>query len=271
MPTTAELSENSRQGLRPPKPASHRGWTEANSNTASALQPWLRRNHVGPRCSGKQRDDASGLDYFGARYYASANARWISADSVMAHRYDPPSLNKFSYVRNDPINRIDRNGKSWNCVSRPYEQRMLLPEDPFNHSWDTGWLVDGCSDIGGGGVAGDIEEIGSSGRGGGGNGREPEPSIDYCNPNDAANQRAQSYFDAHKYEAQILAKSWGVPYEIILAVGAEETTWGKEGIVLDTFNWFGLHVKNQEDVSHSQIKLVHIWRQGMAGSPPSTN
>ena len=32
------------------------------------------------RSTGKERDSESGLDYFGARYYASSMGRWISAD-----------------------------------------------------------------------------------------------------------------------------------------------------------------------------------------------
>jgi RHS repeat-associated protein len=70
--------------------------------------------------TGKERD-GSGLDYFGARHYNSRpggpfifeNPRWVSADSVMARPYDPPSLNKYVYCRADPINLIDSDGASW--------------------------------------------------------------------------------------------------------------------------------------------------------------
>jgi RHS repeat-associated protein len=83
------------------------------------MRACVRRNRVGSRCSGKERD-GNGLDYFGARYYDGsaypATFRWISADSVTAHIYDPPSLNKYAYVRNDPVNLVDRDGHSWTCV-----------------------------------------------------------------------------------------------------------------------------------------------------------
>jgi len=39
--------------------------------------------------------------------------RWISTDPVTARIYDPPSLNKYTYVRNDPINKIDPDGRRW--------------------------------------------------------------------------------------------------------------------------------------------------------------
>jgi RHS repeat-associated protein len=63
---------------------------------------------------GKER--SGDLDYYGARYYDSrtigiSSMRWISADSVTSRLYDPPSLNKYTYVRNDPVNRIDRDGR----------------------------------------------------------------------------------------------------------------------------------------------------------------
>ena len=52
--------------------------------------------------SGKEQD-VSGLDYFGARYYDGQNLalRWISADSVTARVYDPPSLNKYHSITMD--------------------------------------------------------------------------------------------------------------------------------------------------------------------------
>ena len=49
--------------------------------------------------------------------------RWISADSVLAQPYDPPSLNKYAYVRNDPVNWIDPDGK----MAAPLEIKWLSP------------------------------------------------------------------------------------------------------------------------------------------------
>jgi RHS repeat-associated protein len=55
-----------------------------------------------------------GLSYFGARYYDGGSEgpslRWISPDPITAHIYDPESPNKYSYVRNDPVNFIDPDG-----------------------------------------------------------------------------------------------------------------------------------------------------------------
>ena len=38
--------------------------------------------------------------------------RWISADPVTANIYDPQSLNKYTFVRNDPVNLVDPDGRN---------------------------------------------------------------------------------------------------------------------------------------------------------------
>jgi RHS repeat-associated protein len=67
--------------------------------------------------TGKQRDSETGLDYFGARYYGSNIARWMSPDwaakptSVPYAEFgDPQSLNLYGYVRDNPLNRFDPDG-----------------------------------------------------------------------------------------------------------------------------------------------------------------
>jgi RHS repeat-associated protein len=59
------------------------------------------------RYSGKERDEESGLYYYGARYYAVWMARWVSCDPIKqtspCQQYHSASCN--------PINRKDRDGK----------------------------------------------------------------------------------------------------------------------------------------------------------------
>jgi RHS repeat-associated protein len=67
--------------------------------------------------TGKERDTESGLDEFGARYYSSAMGRFIIPDwaaRATAVPYvsfsDPQTLNLYSYVRNNPLSRMDVDG-----------------------------------------------------------------------------------------------------------------------------------------------------------------
>jgi len=57
----------------------------------------------------KEFDD-SGLFYYGARYYDPDNGRFLSADTVKGKRTDPQSLNRYVYVKNNPINFVDPMG-----------------------------------------------------------------------------------------------------------------------------------------------------------------
>jgi RHS repeat-associated protein len=58
------------------------------------------------RYTGKERDDSSGLSYYGARYLAPWLTRWISPDSAGA----VDGLNLYVYVGNNPLKYIDPMG-----------------------------------------------------------------------------------------------------------------------------------------------------------------
>jgi RHS repeat-associated protein len=58
------------------------------------------------RYTGKEKDEESGLYYYGARYYACWLGRWTAADP--AGLVD--GLNLYMYCRGSPLNRIDPNG-----------------------------------------------------------------------------------------------------------------------------------------------------------------
>ncbi len=60
--------------------------------------------------TGKERDSESGLDNFGARYNSSQYGRFMSPDPMGGKRIDPQTLNKYSYVRNNPLNLTDPTG-----------------------------------------------------------------------------------------------------------------------------------------------------------------
>lgn len=75
----------------------------------SQIQTASRRSNS----TGKERDSESGLDNFGARYDSSSMGRWMSPDLPFADQNpeNPQSWNLYGYVRNNPLNSIDTNGR----------------------------------------------------------------------------------------------------------------------------------------------------------------
>jgi RHS repeat-associated protein len=63
--------------------------------------------------TGKERDNESELDFFGARFYSSTHGRFTSADDFLndTHVTDPASWNLYLYVRNNPLKYIDPFGE----------------------------------------------------------------------------------------------------------------------------------------------------------------
>jgi uncharacterized protein RhaS with RHS repeats len=51
------------------------------------------------------------LYYFGARYYDSEIGRFITKDPDGGDATDPQSLNPYVYVRNNPVNLVDPDGR----------------------------------------------------------------------------------------------------------------------------------------------------------------
>ncbi|MBA5248114.1 MAG: RHS repeat-associated core domain-containing protein [Gammaproteobacteria bacterium] len=95
------------------------------------------RTQVQQKCyryTGKERDDSSGLSYYGARYLAPWMARWISPDSARA----VDGLNLYVYVGNNPLKYIDPTGHAWvhsfDGSFRSYEINVLSLVDEIQHS-----------------------------------------------------------------------------------------------------------------------------------------
>ncbi len=75
----------------------------------------------------QERDIETGLDYFEARYYASAQGRFTTADPLLASgRVSmPQSWNRFTYVLNNPLRLIDPDGME----DEPAEQVVNIGKD----------------------------------------------------------------------------------------------------------------------------------------------
>jgi RHS repeat-associated protein len=75
--------------------------------------------------TGKQRDTESGLDDFGARYFGSSLGRFMSTDPGNSSGYDnpgdPQGWDAYSYVRNNPLNLTDPDGRDYRvCIDDGY-------------------------------------------------------------------------------------------------------------------------------------------------------
>jgi RHS repeat-associated protein len=57
-----------------------------------------------------QRLDATGLYFYQARYYDPSIGRFVSADPLVQEPSDPQLCNRYSYVRNNPVNLVDPSG-----------------------------------------------------------------------------------------------------------------------------------------------------------------
>ncbi|CAN97153.1 RhsA protein precursor [Sorangium cellulosum So ce56] len=77
----------------------------------------LRRAYV---FTGKELDQATGLYYFGARYYDPRSSVWLSPDPILDEYMDggtsggvfnPGNLGLYSYTLNNPVNLVDPDGR----------------------------------------------------------------------------------------------------------------------------------------------------------------
>ena len=60
--------------------------------------------------TGKEMDKGSGLYYYESRYYNPKTGRFVQPDTILPNVYDPQSLNKYSYVLNNPMRYTDPSG-----------------------------------------------------------------------------------------------------------------------------------------------------------------
>ncbi len=75
--------------------------------------------------TGKEKDDETGLHYYGARYYDSTTGRFITSDPLLQRidqmtpeernqfLSDPQALNAYAYARNNPVRYVDKDGESY--------------------------------------------------------------------------------------------------------------------------------------------------------------
>jgi RHS repeat-associated protein len=106
--------------------------------------------------TGQRFEAATGIYDYGARWYDPQLGRFLQPDPVVPDPLDPQSLNRYAYVRNDPVNATDPTGN--------------VPIWEGYYGWggsgaysDSGYDLFGGSDLFGGGWASQIASWSSGG------------------------------------------------------------------------------------------------------------
>jgi len=63
--------------------------------------------------TGQRFDSSTGLYFYNARYYDASLGRFSSPDPFVQDPSDPQTLNRYAYVRNNPVNYVDPSGYSF--------------------------------------------------------------------------------------------------------------------------------------------------------------
>ena len=84
--------------------------------------------------TGQEWDPDTGQYYYNARYYNPELRRFTQADTVIPNVYDPQSLNRYTYVNNNPIKLIDPSGNRPILISNDDDTEITVVSDK-------GWYV----------------------------------------------------------------------------------------------------------------------------------
>jgi RHS repeat-associated protein len=95
---------------------------------------------------GKERDEETGLYYYGARYYAGWLCRFVSVDP-MKEKY--PELSTYQYASNRPITGIDLDGLEFYSIHSSVFNTYGIPYDKDNRSGLTNKTIEQFSKLGG--------------------------------------------------------------------------------------------------------------------------
>lgn len=106
---------------------------EVPGNFRTGIPGYGTGDNVRQKFTQKERDNETGLDYFGERFYASLQGRFTTVDPLMASAttHDPQSFNRYTFVLNNPLRYIDPDGMKprnpWDQLTAE-EKKIITPK-----------------------------------------------------------------------------------------------------------------------------------------------
>ncbi len=103
--------------------------------------------------TGKEKDHLTDWYYYEARYYNSDFKHFTQADTIDPDYYDPQDLNRYAYVRNNPLTLIDPDGNSWTGFGKEIGLTAFSATSSLFHagmasvSWVTGHKAGAASNL----------------------------------------------------------------------------------------------------------------------------
>jgi RHS repeat-associated protein len=95
-----------------------------------------------------ERDAESGNDYARARYYVNRLGRFASPDPLGGSGSDPQTLNRYSYVANDPVNSTDPSGLFVLAIDRFMDPAGFGSNGFFGANWNEFFFLENPVQVG---------------------------------------------------------------------------------------------------------------------------
>jgi RHS repeat-associated protein len=91
--------------------------------------------------TGQKLDESTGLMYYGARYYDAALGRFVQADTIVPNPTNPQDLNRYAYVRNNPLRYADPSGYAlWPGDGGEGKRWPYIPRGRYIYTRDYGFF-----------------------------------------------------------------------------------------------------------------------------------
>ncbi len=98
------------------------------SSTKLTYDPWGKVLGGGTQSkflyTGQEKDTETNLNYYNARYYSADTRRFTQPDDIIQDIYNPQTLNRYSYVSNNPLRYTDPTGHCFGPFT-PFCQQII--------------------------------------------------------------------------------------------------------------------------------------------------